>query len=47
MFRESLFKLVRSFQQRKFMSKFQKEDDLLYDSAPKDRDINTHILPDS
>lgn len=30
---------MRSFQHRKFKSKFQKEDDLHYDSALKDKEI--------
>lgn len=40
------FMLIRSFQQRKFKSKFQKESDLHYDSALQDSDITMHVLPD-
>lgn len=38
--------LIRSFQQRKFKSTFQKESDLHYDSALQDSDITMHVLPD-
>lgn len=38
------FTLIISFRQRKFKSKFQKENDLHHDSALKDRYINVHTL---
>lgn len=47
MFGKGLFRLIRSFQLRKFKSKFQKEYDLYHDLTLKDSYGNMHILPDS